>query len=304
MSNPQPQPQEPLPGQSPQTYPAQPIQQPPQQPSGTAPQPGAPTGFGAPAAAGPATGGTAVPPVPGYLPPQPQRPANPREGKWNVCAILGIIFAFLFSLVGLILSIVGLNQIKRTHEKGRGLAIAGIIVSVVMMVGGIAIGVATVNAATQQAKQAAAQAAKAQAEKKKSDKLDKEIDKGLSDLENGDSNGGSLDLRYSSMSEMVNDSTFQSEMQSSIGSSFDGTGATVSYRAEGDTLVIDIHLPAQYDANAQALGQELAKDADSQLQPFADALPSMVKTNGTAQMRMYVHTDAQTVFDKTYTAAA
>ena len=56
----------------------------------------------------------------------------------NTLAILGFIFAFLFSLVGLILSIIALGQIKRTGERGHGLAVAGIIISVVSLLIAIA----------------------------------------------------------------------------------------------------------------------------------------------------------------------
>jgi len=46
--------------------------------------------------------------------------------KYNGLAIAGFICSFLVSLLGLILSIVGLNQIKKQGGKGKGLAIAGI----------------------------------------------------------------------------------------------------------------------------------------------------------------------------------
>ena len=48
----------------------------------------------------------------------------------NVMAIVGFIFAFLLPLIGLILSIISLVQINKKGQKGKGLAIAGIIVSV------------------------------------------------------------------------------------------------------------------------------------------------------------------------------
>jgi uncharacterized membrane protein len=45
-------------------------------------------------------------------------------------AIAGFILSFFCSILGLIFSIVGLNQIKQTGQGGRGLAIAGIVISV------------------------------------------------------------------------------------------------------------------------------------------------------------------------------
>jgi uncharacterized membrane protein len=53
--------------------------------------------------------------------------------KTNTLTIIGFILAFFFPLVGLILCIIGLQQIKKRKEKGRELAIAGIIISSVFM---------------------------------------------------------------------------------------------------------------------------------------------------------------------------
>ena len=54
--------------------------------------------------------------------------------KYNGLAIAGFICSFLVSLLGLILSIVGLDRIKKQGGKGKGLAIAGIIISAAGMV--------------------------------------------------------------------------------------------------------------------------------------------------------------------------
>jgi len=47
----------------------------------------------------------------------------------NLLAVLSIVFAFLFNIVGLILGIISLKQIKKTGEQGKGIAIAGIVIS-------------------------------------------------------------------------------------------------------------------------------------------------------------------------------
>lgn len=59
---------------------------------------------------------------------------NSNSERTNGLAIAGFISSFFISLVGLILSIVGLNQIKKTNERGKGLAIAGIVISSAKMV--------------------------------------------------------------------------------------------------------------------------------------------------------------------------
>jgi len=54
-----------------------------------------------------------------------------------VCSIVGLIIWIPFPLLGLIFSIVGLNQTKDNKRGGRGLAIAGLIVSIVSMLLGL-----------------------------------------------------------------------------------------------------------------------------------------------------------------------
>ena len=47
----------------------------------------------------------------------------------NPMAIVGFVLAFLFSPLGLIFSIIGFNQAAEVGDQGRGLSIAGIIIS-------------------------------------------------------------------------------------------------------------------------------------------------------------------------------
>ena len=51
------------------------------------------------------------------------------NGKTNNLVLWGFIFSFLFPLIGLIICIISLVQMKKRGEKGRGFAIAGIIVA-------------------------------------------------------------------------------------------------------------------------------------------------------------------------------
>jgi hypothetical protein len=82
---------------------------------------------------------TPYPPQPGYGP-QPGFPApGYQPQKTNTMAILGLIFAFVFSPLGIVFSAVGLRQIKQRREGGRGLAIAGLVLSIVFVLIGIAL---------------------------------------------------------------------------------------------------------------------------------------------------------------------
>jgi hypothetical protein len=77
---------------------------------------------------------SAPPPVPTA---QPAATPAPSE-KWNVLSIVAFVIVFFgFSVISIILGFVGLNQIKKTGERGRGLALAAIIIGFVSIVLGI-----------------------------------------------------------------------------------------------------------------------------------------------------------------------
>jgi len=56
--------------------------------------------------------------------------------RTNRAAIWGFVLAFLVAPAGLVLSAVGMRQARRRGEKGRGLAIAGLVISLVLLAAG------------------------------------------------------------------------------------------------------------------------------------------------------------------------
>ena len=77
-------------------------------------------------------------------PEQPQGPLGsggagypPAPQKTNTMAILGLVFAFLFSPLGIVFSAIGLSQIKKRREGGRGLALSGLILSIIFTLLGV-----------------------------------------------------------------------------------------------------------------------------------------------------------------------
>ena len=76
-----------------------------------------------------------APPPAAY--PTEQQPVYGQPGyqpqKTNTMAILGLVFAFVFSPLGIVFSAIGLKQIKQRREGGRGLALAGLILSIVFL---------------------------------------------------------------------------------------------------------------------------------------------------------------------------
>ena len=61
-------------------------------------------------------------------------PAYTHQEEKNTVAVVGFVFAFLIALVGLICSIIGFRRAKNEGLERGGLALAGIIISVINMV--------------------------------------------------------------------------------------------------------------------------------------------------------------------------
>ncbi|MYB39691.1 DUF4190 domain-containing protein [Candidatus Saccharibacteria bacterium] len=71
-------------------------------------------------------------PVPPEYPASQGRQFRPEEG--NTIAVVGFVLAFLVPLAGLICSIIGLSQSKRMGGRFHGLALAGVILSIVFTI--------------------------------------------------------------------------------------------------------------------------------------------------------------------------
>ncbi|MBN9211562.1 MAG: hypothetical protein BGO45_07185 [Microbacterium sp. 71-36] len=86
---------------------------------------------GYPAPTAPPADYAAVPPGVRYGAPAPVPGAGPRT---NTVAIIALVLGFVVPIGGIVAGSVALAQVKRTGEKGRGLAIGGIVVGAVMSV--------------------------------------------------------------------------------------------------------------------------------------------------------------------------
>lgn len=112
------------------------------QPPGNPPPP--PGGYGY---TPPPAGGYGYPPPAGYPPPgyptgyPPAQTAgtNPWAVASLVCSLFGWVCLLIGALLGVVFGFVALNQIKRTGQKGRGMAIAGIVIGFLLIVVGIAL---------------------------------------------------------------------------------------------------------------------------------------------------------------------
>lgn len=113
-----------------------------------------PPGFGPPPYGAPPPYG--FPPAPGYpYPPAQTVPQNNLAIASLVCSGLSVPMFFLCfilgppsAIAGIVLGIVALNQTKKTGQRGRELAIAGIVLGSLVLVAGIALGVLIVSIAS------------------------------------------------------------------------------------------------------------------------------------------------------------
>ncbi|MEA9984519.1 MULTISPECIES: DUF4190 domain-containing protein [Subtercola] len=81
--------------------------------------------------------------------PLPYTSGSPVAQKTNILAIVGLVLSIIgFTVIGIILGFVGLNQIKKTGESGRGIAIAAIIVGFAELIIGAIYIVVVIAAAT------------------------------------------------------------------------------------------------------------------------------------------------------------
>lgn len=271
-------------------------------------------------------GGGAVPPQTPYNPYMQGGQPNGQPGwsgsygsvppeanqKYNGLAIAGFICSFLVSLPGLILSIVGLNQIKKQGGKGKGLAIAGIIISaagmviqVILVIALIVGGVSYTSKAIDEAKtdsfysQSSSGNGDSSDKSKAQDNLDDALDDTLGETHD-DLTDGDYGL-YDSIQDFVDSSEFKDSIESEA-DTFADTGITFNYRVDGDTLVYEYVL----DDSHASLGDTVASSLDamdSTYQSTANLLGSMCKTSsGKASLRVIMHTQSgQSLYDKTWT---
>ncbi|MBM7832655.1 hypothetical protein JOE59_003360 [Agromyces cerinus] len=70
-------------------------------------------------------------------------PSAPAE-KWNVLAIVGFVLSLLgTNIVAIVLGFIALSQVKKSGERGRGLALAAVIIGFASIVLYIIIFIAT-----------------------------------------------------------------------------------------------------------------------------------------------------------------
>lgn len=240
-------------------------------------------------------------PVPDYM--QMHR-YQQHPDRWNGLAIAGFVCSFFIAILGLILSIVGLVKINQTKEKGRGLAIAGIVISVVSMV----FAFMTVsgefnnfmNSAPMSSASSSSQAASSHSSKSATTHEDF-LEQYTSDLESRIDQEAD-DHAYQNVEQLVNSKMFQQQLQEVMNQLPQGVQTSVT--AKGDTVTTTLTLENGYETQAKkVIDQMTPQQAHNDLQDLADSLDEICGDAGNTTVHLTVKTqDGAQLFNQSVTA--
>lgn len=249
-------------------------------------------------------------PYGGQIPPQipPQDPmggygAPQNNDKWNGLVIAGFVCAFLIPIVGLILSIIGMVQLNKNGGKSKGMAIAGIIISVVVMVLNGLLVFSMLNAANSAMQTAATASKNPTSSYSAPSTTDPDIDEPDPDI---DDLGNDLDDLNTlpdgvTLEDLMNMPTFreQVEQQTTAGMP---ENMDMKVSAKGNTLIFDATVNESMTADQV---EQMRSMAESVLGPQMGEIASNLN-NGLGTDDVVVHlnmklADGQTIIDKDYT---
>lgn len=249
-------------------------------------------------------------PYGGQIPPQipPQEPmagygAPQNNDKWNGLVIAGFVCAFLVPIVGLILSIIGMVQINKNGGKSKGMAIAGIIVSVVVMVLNGLLVFSMLNAANGAIQTAITTSQSPSATSSSPSTTDPDIDDLDNDLDDLDDLDNDVDTLPEGMTleELLSMPTFKEQFEQQVTKGLpDGMDMKVS--AKGNTLILDatVNKPLT-DDQVEQLRSMAETDIATSMEGVAGQLNSELNTDDSVVHLTMRLADGQTIVDKDYT---
>ena len=249
-------------------------------------------------------------PYGGQIPPQipPQEPmvgygAPQNNDKWNGLVIAGFVCAFLVPIVGLILSIIGMVQINKNGGKSKGMAIAGIIVSVVVMVLNGLLVFSMVNAANSAVQTAITASQSPSSSSSSPSTTDPDIDDLDTDLDDLDALDNDVDTLPEgvTLEDLLSMPTFkeQIERQTTAGMP-DNMDMKVS--AKGNTLTFDATINESLTDDQVEQVRSMAESVlGSQMEEIAGNLNSELGTDDVVVHLTMKLADGQTIVDKDYT---
>ena len=213
-------------------------------------------------------------------------------------AITGFVLSFFGGLVGLILSLVGLNQIKRTHERGRSLAVAGIIIGVLMTV---TLFVASIWGVVWLANRDNNGSTTTTSQSSSAQDSDTKDDSSKDDAEtNSDDKVDSVNGMFDNASDMLNYPEMQRQVQQEV-EKYKDMGITASVTAQGSTITYDLIVPDTMATQSDILRTSVEGQTTS-YQSIANLMSAMVKGDNPISVRVFMHTQSgSSIFDKTFT---
>ncbi len=248
-------------------------------------------------------------PYGGQIPPQipPQEPmagygAPQNNDKWNGLVIAGFVCAFLVPIVGLILSIIGMVQINKNGGKSKGMAIAGIIVSVVVMVLNGLLVFSMLNAANGAIQTAITTSQSPSATSSSPSTTDPDIDDLDNDLDDLDDLDNDVDTLPEGMTleELLSMPTFKEQFEQQVTKGLpDGMDMKVS--AKGNTLILDatVNKPLT-DDQVEQLRSMAETDIATSMEGVAGQLNSELNTDDSVVHLTMKLADGQTIVNKDY----
>lgn len=216
----------------------------------------------------------------------------PAPQRYNGVAVAGFILSFFIALAGLICSIIGLKQTKERDEKGRGLAIAGIIISALSIVLSLALVVAITSAGYL----GGAKQSTSQSQTQSGTQGDNGNGSGSTDNNSGSSNG----KKYASVQAFLDSPEGKAGLEAAQSSGGDA-GITTGLKADGDTLIYEFKLDSSYsDPSMFADTMDNMGDYYSQLAGQLDE--EIDSANGVKIRTIVTDADGDDIVDKTYSA--
>lgn len=231
--------------------------------------------------------------------------------RYNDLAVTDLIRSFPVPLLGLILSVVGLNQIKKQDDKGKGPAIAGIIIGtagmmiqVILVITLIAGGVSHIGKTIDEAKTGSLYGQSSSNDGDNSDRskarnnLDDVPDDMLGETHD-DLTDGNYEL-YNSTQNFINSLELKDSIESEVGT-FANTDITFNYHVDGGTLAYEYAPDDSYaslgDITASSLGA-----VGNTYQSTVNLLDPICKTSsGKASLCVIIHTQSgRSLYDRTW----
>ncbi|MBQ1599557.1 DUF4854 domain-containing protein, partial [Bifidobacterium sp.] len=214
---------------------------------------------------------------------------------------------FLVPIVGLILSIIGMVQINKNGGKSKGMAIAGIIVSVVVMVLNGLLVFSMLNAANSVVQTALTTSQSPSATSSSPSTTDPDIDDLDTDLDDLDDDLDDLDNDVDTLPEgttledLMSNSTFKEQFEQQVTKGLpDGMDMKVS--AKGNTLIFDatVNKPLT-DDQVEQLRSMAETDIATSMEGVAGQLNSTLNTDDAVVHLTMKLADGQTIVDEDYT---